>query len=659
MKIVCALLLVVAESLVDEAILEEKDATIRALHKALMRTRGAAKGRRRLEEGEYDWSNGCSDAEGWSKMDDTSKDCAWVSDFPEARCGFEWGNAGTRGWDGTFALESCPMACGNCEDSMYSEDDVHDFVYAELTAQIGFDDFVLHTPEVDQTVSRVQNAGQATRFDAPAGFNIYNEFNPEAQFYLANAGDDSLVRDMQGDVFQFPETSNEPSEVEFELPEPPPYESPSDLYYMPILSIASLLRNGDVSCVEVVQAFIDRLSEFDPYLGIVATPLYEEALATAAEHDELLARDTYISPLMCIPFGLKDHHQIEDEPTMYGSILHANNVQTVKSTVMHALIDAGAIPIAKMQLGTFAWSSANAWGECMSPYLNGPGCGSSCGSGSGAALGALPFAISEETSGSIACPSSANLISGHIASYGVMSRAGAGLLCSETDHLGFHSRYLSDFGVILNYARTGVDPLDGDSVAVPYQDPASIDVSQLKVLIIEGEGKWAYDEESESWSWDNTVTQSYSKTAWHWPERVANIKAALDEAGVEYTSVMLDEAEMMWSFNETTPYFDCASPQIDVMMAAGPWAQTQEFEFAFQNSKWKTYYPKNIPKKAYRYLQVKEKYVYYVVHSVDLAVLHERNWGKVPQRRRVDRIRRDHRDVLEPRRRLPEPRRFV
>lgn len=104
-----------------------------------------------------------------------------------------------------------------------------------------------------------------------------------------------------------------------------------------------------------------------------------------------------------------------------------------------------------MQLGTFAWSSANAWGElishralwthemcageCMSPYLNGPGCGSSCGSGSGAALGALPFAISEETSGSIACPASANLISGHIASYGVMSRAGAGLLCSETDHL--------------------------------------------------------------------------------------------------------------------------------------------------------------------------------------------------------------------------------
>lgn len=209
----------------------------------------------------------------------------------------------------------------------------------------------------------------------------------------------------KGDVFKFPESDNEPSEVAFDLPAPPAYTGPTDLYYMPILEMASLIESGTVSCVEVIQAFIDRLTEFDPYLGIVATPLYDTALTTAASHDALLANGTYVSPLMCIPFGVKDHHQIyDDDPTMYGSILFAGNTQSVKSSMMASLLAAGAIPIAKMQLGTFAWSSANGWGECMSPYLNGPGCGSSCGSGSGAALGALPFAVSEETSGSIACP---------------------------------------------------------------------------------------------------------------------------------------------------------------------------------------------------------------------------------------------------------------
>lgn len=288
---------------------------------------------------------------------------------------------------------------------------------------------------------------------------------------------------------------------------------------------------------------------------------------------------------------------------MYGSIAHANNVQSVKSTMMQQLMSVGAIPIAKMQLGTYAWSSANAWGEAMSPYLNGPGCGSSAGSASGAALGALPFAVSEETSGSIACPASASLISGHIGSYGSLSRAGAGLLCSETDHLGFHSRYLSDYGIIFNYARTGDDPLDGDSVAQEFINPDEVDPSTLRVMIIEGEGEWVYDEEDDDWNWNNVVRQSYGKTAWHWPERVTNIKSRLSAANVTFDSFSLDQANGLWSFNSSDPYFDCASPDIAVMMASGPWAQLQECEFCFQNSKWKTYTPTNIPVKTFRYIK--------------------------------------------------------
>lgn len=239
----------------------------------------------------------------------------------------------------------------------------------------------------------------------------------------------------------------------------------------------------------------------------------------------------------------------------------------------------------------------------MSPYLNGAGSGSSCGSGSGAALGALPFAVSEETSGSIASPAAASLISGHIGSYGSFSRAGAALLCSETDHLGFHSRYLSDYGVIFNYARSGVDPLDGDTVDFNFVNPADVDLTSLRVMIIEGRGEWVYDEENDRYSWNNVVRQSYRKTGWHWTERVEKMKAKFDAAGVMYDSFSLDEANALWSFNSSTPYFDCASPQIDVMMAGGPWAQLQECEYCFQNSKWKTYYPKNIPKKDYRYKQ--------------------------------------------------------
>lgn len=356
---------------------------------------------------------------------------------------------------------------------------------------------------------------------------------------------------------------------------------------MPILEIAALLRNGTVDCTTIVQTFINRLEEFDPYLAIVSSPLYDRALETAASHQALLDSGTDTGPLMCIPFGVKDHHQIfDDDITSYGHILYRNNVQSTKSTLMQKLLEAGAIPIAKMVLGTFAWGSTHSHGQCMSPYLNGPGSGSSCGSASGAALGALPFAISEETSGSIAGPAYANLISGHIGSYGTISRTGASLLCSETDHLGFHSRYLSDYGAIFNYVRTGADPMDGDSLSIPYVNPADVDLTSLRVMLIDGAGQWVYNEEDDDWDWEGDIPQSRGKSGWHWDIRSQRIKDRLDAAGVQYDTFTLDQAGALWSFNESTPYFNCASPSIGVMMAGGPWAKAQDFEYAFQNSKW-------------------------------------------------------------------------
>ena len=122
----------------------------------------------------------------------------------------------------------------------------------------------------------------------------------------------------------------------------------------------NLLSN---SCTTIVQAFIDRAAEFDPYLAIIVTPLYDRALQMAADNQALLDAGTDLGPLMCIPFGVKDHHQIfDDEPTTYGNIIYANNVQKTKSVLIQHLMDYGAIPIAKTVLGTFASGSVHGWG---------------------------------------------------------------------------------------------------------------------------------------------------------------------------------------------------------------------------------------------------------------------------------------------------------
>lgn len=188
------------------------------------------------------------------------------------------------------------------KESLFTQEQVDKEIYDYVVEEIAFGDFADLTPTQDQVLSRVSNQGSAVDYDV-AGFPIYNEYNPEAQFYLANAGDDSLLRDMQGDGFQFPTTSNEPQDVTFTLTPPATFDNLSDLVYMPIKEIAYLIQNGNVTCVQVVQTFIDRLAEFDPYLGIVATPLYDRALEMAASHDVLLSEETYLGALMCIPFG--------------------------------------------------------------------------------------------------------------------------------------------------------------------------------------------------------------------------------------------------------------------------------------------------------------------------------------------------------------------
>ena len=133
---------------------------------------------------------------------------------------------------------------------------------------------------------------------------------------------------------------------------------------------------------------------------------------------------------------------IYNETTTNGHILNYNYKHTLQSSLVHRLMKYGAIPIAKTALGAFANGAVHGWGVCLSPYLNGQGSGSSCGSGSGAAAGIFPFALSEETAGSISGPAASSFISGYLSSYGVLSRAGADLRAIEFDHLGTIANHL-------------------------------------------------------------------------------------------------------------------------------------------------------------------------------------------------------------------------
>lgn len=56
----------------------------------------------------------CTDSESWHKKGDTSKTCEWVGSVPELIAKRQY----VKGWDGSLAMDACPMTSGRCEEEI-------------------------------------------------------------------------------------------------------------------------------------------------------------------------------------------------------------------------------------------------------------------------------------------------------------------------------------------------------------------------------------------------------------------------------------------------------------------------------------------------------------------------------------------------------------
>ena len=79
----------------------------------------------------------------------------------------------------------------------------------------------------------------------------------------------------------------------------------TELTALSAAAIARKICDGLISCVEVTDAFLDRISDLNPVLNAVCT-LNEDARDQAAQADQRLARGEPARPLEGVPFLVKD-----------------------------------------------------------------------------------------------------------------------------------------------------------------------------------------------------------------------------------------------------------------------------------------------------------------------------------------------------------------
>ena len=78
------------------------------------------------------------------------------------------------------------------------------------------------------------------------------------------------------------------------------------LAFTPIRELASLIRDGDLSPVELTERCLARLDEFGPAYNSLVTLTSERALETARRVESELADGRDLGPLAGIPWGAKD-----------------------------------------------------------------------------------------------------------------------------------------------------------------------------------------------------------------------------------------------------------------------------------------------------------------------------------------------------------------
>lgn len=258
-------------------------------------------------------------------------------------------------------------------------------------------------------------------------------------------------------------------------------ENQEDLAYYNIPQLARLLRQGDISSVELTAFFIARLREYDQRLFCVISLTEELALEQAARADAELAAGQDRGLLHGIPYGAKDLLATQSYKTTWGAQPYRNQSFDYDAAVIESLEEAGAVLVAKLSLGALAWGDVWYGEMTRNPWDPSTGSsGSSAGSASAVAAGLVPFAIGTETLGSIVSPSTVCGTTGLRPTFGRVSRHGAMALSWTMDKVGPITRSATD-AILVLAAIEGRDERDPATIAAPLRYLAGAQDAPLRI----------------------------------------------------------------------------------------------------------------------------------------------------------------------------------
>lgn len=242
------------------------------------------------------------------------------------------------------------------------------------------------------------------------------------------------------------------------------------LTQLSIVETNQKLKNKEISCVELTQAYIDRIKEVDPKLNSYVHHNEEGALEEAKKHDE---SGDFSNPLSGIPMSLKDAFCSTETPSTAASKILEGFQPPYDATSVKKLKENGVIILGKTNTDEFMMGSStetSCYGPTKNPWDTDRVPGGSSG-GPAAATGAdlNVFSLGTDTGGSIRVPAAMCGCVGFKPTYGRISRFGVIAMSSSLDTVGPFTKTVEDAAITLN-AMAGHDVQDKTTAEVEVKD---------------------------------------------------------------------------------------------------------------------------------------------------------------------------------------------
>lgn len=251
---------------------------------------------------------------------------------------------------------------------------------------------------------------------------------------------------------------------------------PEELIRRPATEVVAMLRSGELSPLEAVEAAARRIEEVEPAINALPTRCLERAREQARR---LMAQprrgaDVPRGWLAGLPIAIKDTTDVQGVRTTYGSPLFRDHVPQRSNALVERLEARGAIVVAKSntpEFGVGGNTRNEVFGATLNPWNTALTAGGSSGGAAAAvATGEVWLAHGTDHGGSLRRPAAYCAVTALRCSPGRITRgAPQGLWSAQAVH-GPIARNVADLALFMDAlaGRCPHDPMTFDAPALPY-----------------------------------------------------------------------------------------------------------------------------------------------------------------------------------------------